>query len=230
MDRLEQCPELCDPGSRFDPSARLKKPFVISVSGISGSGKTAVVSALRARLPGAPVLCFDDYGDRVYLDDDILLWSERSDYNAWHLEPLAADLARLFREAPDFILLDYPFGTLNHLLGQYIDLTVFLDVPLDVALARRLIRDYTSRSKSTQAADVDEVSFKGLDRELRFYLARSRPAYVRLPETQKPVSDLILDGTKTPDTLAEEILVHIRARRNTGAPSGDFGPAQGPGS
>lgn len=46
----------------------MKKPFVISISGLSGSGKTAVTNVLRARLANAAVISFDDYGERVYLD------------------------------------------------------------------------------------------------------------------------------------------------------------------
>jgi uridine kinase len=50
----------------------MKKPFIISISGISGSGKTAVANALKARLTNAAVISFDDYGDHVYLDRDII--------------------------------------------------------------------------------------------------------------------------------------------------------------
>ncbi|MDD4296374.1 MAG: adenylyl-sulfate kinase [Ruminiclostridium sp.] len=32
----------------------MKRPFVISISGLSGSGKTAVTNALRAQLVNAP--------------------------------------------------------------------------------------------------------------------------------------------------------------------------------
>ena len=51
------------------------KPFVVSVSGISGSGKTAAVMALKERLANSAVINFDDYGDSVYIDRDINDWS-----------------------------------------------------------------------------------------------------------------------------------------------------------
>ena len=154
----------------------MKRPFVISISGLSGSGKTDVTNALRSQLVNAAVISFDDYGDSVYLNRDINDWSEDSNGDEWHTKPVAADVERLLNEQLDYIVLDYPFGYGNRLVGQYINLAVYIDVPLDVALARRIIRDYTSREENTNVADVEEVSLAGLDKELRFYLSRSTVA------------------------------------------------------
>jgi uridine kinase len=195
----------------------MKKPFVISISGLSGSGKTAVTNALKARLVNAAVINFDDYGDRVYLDRDINEWAADSSDDEWHTEPVAADVERLLDEPLDYIILDYPFGYGNRLVGQYINLAVFIDVPLDVALARRIIRDYTSREEKTNVADVEEVSLAGLDKELRFYLSRSRSTYARMPEMQKPTSDLVVDGTKTPEEIAYKIIEHVKEDNRNGS-------------
>ena len=86
----------------------MKKPFVISISGISGSGKTAVTNALRTRLANAAVISFDDYGERVYLDRDINEWSADSSDNEWHTEAIATDIERVLIEPLDYIILDYP--------------------------------------------------------------------------------------------------------------------------
>jgi len=93
-------------------------------------------------------------------------------------------------------------------MGRYIDLTVFIDTPLDVALARRIIRDYTSRSNESDfgLSDVDEVSLEALDKELRWYLERSRPTYAMMPEMHKPVADLVIDGIKLPEEIAGIII------------------------
>ena len=196
----------------------MKKPFVISISGISGGGKTTVTNALKERLPNSAVISFDDYGERVYLDRDINDWSaDTNDDNEWHVEPIATDIEQLLCEPLDYIILDYPFGYGNRLVGQYINLAVFVDAPLDVALARRIIRDYTSREENTNVADVQEVSLAALDKELRFYLARSRPTYARMPEMQKPISDLVVDGTKTQEKIADEILAHINSFNHCGS-------------
>ena len=190
----------------------MKKPFVLSVASLSGGGKTAVVTALKERFSNSAVINFDDYGDKVYLDRDINDWSANgNDYNEWHTEPILIDIKRLLNEQYDYIILDYPFGYLNDCVGKYINLAVFIDTPLDVALARRIIRDYTSRSKESGfgLADVEEVSLAALDKELRFYLAQSRPAYVRMSQMHKPVSDLVVDGTKSPEEIVIEIVATI---------------------
>ena len=187
----------------------MKKPFVISIAAQSGGGKTTIVTALKERLDNSSVIYWDDYGDEVDPVRDINEWAaDGFDCNEWNTKPVAADIERLLNEPHDYIILDYPFGHLNECVWKYIDLTVFIDTPLDVALARRIIRDYTSRSQESDfgLADIEELSFAGLDKELRWYLTHSRPTYAMMPEMHKPVSDLVLDGTKTPEEIVERII------------------------
>ena len=194
----------------------MTKPFVISVAAQSGGGKTTVVAALKERLANSAVIYWDDCGGEVDPDCDINDWaSDGFDCNEWNTKPVAADIERLLNEPLDYIILDYPFGYLNKCVGKYIDLTVFIDTPLDVALARRIIRDYTSRSQESDfgLADIEELNFTALDKELRRYLARSRPTYAKMPVMHKPVSDLVVDGTKTPEKIVEIIIEYIKKGR-----------------
>jgi uridine kinase len=214
----------------------MRKPYVISVVAQSGGGKTTVVTALKERLANTAVIYWDDYGsqfspegengsssrrflpvtDEVDPIRDINEWAaDRFNCNEWNTKPVAIDIERLLKEPLDYIILDYPFGYLNECVGKYIDLTVFIDTPLDVALAWRIIRDYTSRSQESDfgLADIEELSFAGLDEELRWYLTNSRPTYAKLPEMHKPVSDLIMDGTKLPEEIVDEIINFINQKR-----------------
>ncbi|MFA6729422.1 MAG: AAA family ATPase [Eubacteriales bacterium] len=125
----------------------MKKPFVISISGVSGGGKTTVTNALKDSLKNSVVVSFDDYDD-IKLERDINDWSaDTNDENEWYVEPLAKTIERLLNEPFDFIIVDYPFGYRNSRVGQYINFAVFVDTPLDIALARRTIRDYTNRAE-----------------------------------------------------------------------------------
>lgn len=187
----------------------MEKPFVISISGISGGGKTTVANALKNCLSNSIVVSFDDYDD-IRLERDINDWSaDGNDENEWYVEPIAEDIERLLREPFDYIIVDYPFGYRNLKVGKYINFTVFVDTPLDVALARRTIRDYTNRAEDRNKIDV---SLLAIDKELRFYLQRSRPTYVRMSETQKPYSDLVVDGMKSPNEIVDEIINAICVR------------------
>lgn len=41
----------------------------------------------------------------------------------------------------DWILLDYLFAYIHERLSKYIDFTIFIDTPLDIAMSRRILRD-----------------------------------------------------------------------------------------
>ncbi len=189
----------------------MKKPFIISVSGVSGGGKTTVSNALKDRLAGSALVSFDDYDD-IKLDRDINEWSaDGNDENKWYIEPLAADIERLLNEPLSYIIIDYPFGYRNRRVGKYIDFTVFVDTPLDVALARRTIRDYACRADNRNKIVVNLMA---IEKEMRFYLEHSRPTYARMTETQKPFSDLVVDGMKKPNEIADDIINALYIRNH----------------
>ncbi len=74
---------------------------------------------------------------------------------------------------------------------------VFIDTPLDLALARRILRSLANE-------DPEETS-KKLGDNLRAYVNEARPIYLHCIEQMKQTSDLILDGCCTLDELAMEI-------------------------
>lgn len=159
-----------------------KRPLVISIAAVSGGGKTAVTTSLTQQLPNAKALHFDDYSFEG--PNDILDWLENgANYNAWNLTPLATDLKALFSESPSLVVLDYPFAYANDQISKFIDFAVFIDTPLDVALARRLVRDFCDCTITEVMSDMSN------------YLLRGRQAYLEALSTIRPQSDLIVDGT-----------------------------------
>lgn len=47
----------------------------------------------------------------------------------------------------DCILLDYPFAYIHSEMREDIDFTIFIDTPLDIAIGRRILRDFKETSK-----------------------------------------------------------------------------------
>jgi uridine kinase len=178
------------------------RPKIISIAAVSGGGKTTITKQLGHKLKNSKELFFDDYNFEDSPEDLINWVKEGADYNLWNLEPMLSDIDFLInsKEAPSYILLDYPFSYKNDSMKKLIDLSIYIDTPLDVAMARRFLRDYKNNS-------ITEIHS-----DLNFYLKYGRIAYLEMETTIKPNSDTVLDGTFSPDKIVELIIKEIRDR------------------
>jgi len=84
----------------------------------------------------------------------------------------------------------------------------FIDTPLDIAMARRLLRDITN-----QTAQNAEDSIKSIKANLSSYLNGGQLLYLELENQIKRNSDIVLDGRLTADELATAIYTRIRPQR-----------------
>lgn len=178
------------------------KPKVISIAAVSGGGKTTITKKLSLVLEDTKELFFDDYNFEN-APDDIIQWVNKgADYNLWNLEPMVLDIDKIIasREVPSYILLDYPFSYMNDNMKKYIDLSIYIDTPLDVAMARRILRDHTK-------SNINDVR-----NDVKFYLQYGRVAYLEMENNIKPNSDIVIDGTLPPDKIVEQIIKEIGDR------------------
>lgn len=106
-------------------------------------------------------------------------------------------LTEFCAESPDFIVLDYPFLYGHRQMNKFTNLAVFINTPLDIAMARRVIRDFEGRP-------TEEVI-----REMQHYLSRARPAYVDMLNTVKPQSDFVVDGSLSVQEIVDVILERL---------------------
>lgn len=171
------------------------RPLVVAVSGTSGAGKSTLVAALAARFTGAARLAFDDY---VTLGNDV---DAIADWLAGGVDPdrietprLIDALRLLIAGEAALVLLEEPFGRARTEMAALIDWSVHLDVPLDVALARRLLRS-------------DDVEQR--DEQLRAFLNGGRDVYLAIDRVARDAADSILDGLRTTETLVEAIATEI---------------------
>ncbi len=82
---------------------------------------------------------------------------------------------------------------------------VFIDTPLDIAMARRLLRDITSTTEG-----VNEESLKSLDAHLSSYLNGDRSLFLEIERQIKGNCDIVLDGCLAVDELAATLFSEIR--------------------
>lgn len=169
-------------------------PLIIGISGISGAGKSTLIKRL-SKILHATTIFWDDYDEISQAPQDYVEWFYSSkNYDDWVYPELVDTLHKLKKGetiicpatrqelAPTkYILFDAPLGYCHQATGKYIDFLVCLDTAPDIALARRLIRDYQSHPDPQK-----------MIRELEEYLSKSRPLFILSPEEK--ASDLIVDG------------------------------------
>lgn len=120
---------------------------VIAIAAVTAGGKTTTVNEIKKQLSNVQTLHFDDYVFEGEVDNFYQWVLDGADYNVWNLEPLAKDIVRVKNSGNcDYSILDYPFAYYNEQIRKYIDVAFFIDTPLDIALARRILRDMGNAS------------------------------------------------------------------------------------
>ena len=189
------------------------KPFVLCVAAWIGGGKTTLVNELLNHLPRSKAIYFDSYRNitwRSFPAQNYYQWSiSGNDYNEWNLEPIADDIENLLQEELDFILLEIPMGKANKMIAQYIDCCVYLDVPIDILLARLIIRDYCKRSPDKRKLDNPMES---LFEHMTDYVSHRRITVFNYIEKVKPLADYIVDGYQPIEKLVDDVLLYLNKK------------------
>ena len=194
----------------------MKTPFIIAINAVSGGGKTALARLLASSLPKAALFCFDEFDESNVYPADFYEWTRRgADLLEFDCPGMAAAVEEVINHrSAKYIVLDYPFGRDHPRFQSRIDLSVFVDTPLDVAMARRILRDMCGKS-GTPA----EEELRRLREDLDYYIRKARYAYLDTYR-HRDTSDLVLDGWTSLENLRDQILARIMAEPDGRANAG----------
>jgi uridine kinase len=186
---------------------------VISIASPPGGGKTTLSRLLSARLHDAPILHYDDYEALTrrspaeierWLDDGARL-------DEIPVPGYAEKLTSLKAAGTAHVVVDGPLGRAHPPTAAMIDFLFFIDTPLDIALAR-VVRKQAKLAAHTPDRD-GALKFAGwLEGYLDNYARFMRRSYVMQRALVLPQADHVLDGTLTPDRLAEAMLGTLAER------------------
>lgn len=167
---------------------------IIAIAAVTAGGKTTIVNEIKKKLKNVESLHFDDYSFEGEVDDIYSWVMQGANYNVWDLNPLIKDICEIQKRSKcDYLLLDYPFAYCHTEVSKYIDCAIFIDTPLDIALARRVLRD------------MKDATGEEIRRDMETYIKYARVVYVQMLKDILPSSDFVIDGTKELEEKVEEI-------------------------
>ena len=189
--------------------------FIIGIAGPPGGGKTTLTNAMSRLFEDMSVIYFDHFQTVVHQsEEEMVAWIDSgADYNAFELPELVAGLASLKQgqstidpvtgntiEATPIVFFETLFGRDHHATGQFIDCLIWLDTPLDIALARTiyasnaLFQTKIATSPLTKEVSIDlQEYFRWQNNYIKSYLNFVSKT-LRIQQQVKSSADFILQG------------------------------------
>jgi uridine kinase len=193
---------------------------VIAISGPAGAGKTTLLHALAAALPDSVALQMDAYETMTLNSPQRMREWLRSggDIDAFDFTALEGALERLRAgsvagspaASAQYVLFETHFGRAHRATGRLIDLMIWIDTPLDVALARN-VRAFIGGFPRDGAARLGE-RLDWMEGYLTAYLDVVRSMLLLQKTRVAPGADLQVDGMDSPQATAGALLPLIRER------------------
>ena len=200
--------------------------YVIAVAAPIGGGKTSLVNAIADGLQDAAIVRFDHYETLTEQPvDHLIQWMEHgANANDFRFPGLRRDLEKLKRgesvvdpmtneivPSKKYIIFEMPIGKEHKETAECVDLLLWVEIPLDMALARKL-REFTDAflKRYDQVKQKDFVIW--LDAYLENYL-KAVGNVLRIQKERVSVkADIIVDGTRDLETMTQYSIKMILAK------------------
>jgi uridine kinase len=156
---------------------------LLAISGLPGSGKSMLACALGHKL-ASPVVAMDTHYRPAAVDF--------SDPASLDLDDVLSEIEGHWADGAATVIVEGIFALTLNALRSKACLTVWLEVPLDIGLARKLLR------KLDSGADIAP--------SIRGYLARGRDGYLRHVLPSRDHADLRLDATQLVEDLVAPVM------------------------
>ena len=199
----------------------LLSTFVIAVAGHSGAGKSTVIENLVSQLGSANSLSLDEYESSSIYPSTAKWLEGGANPDEFQSPQLVADITTLKNgkgiihpltgrkmKTASFLIIEEPFGRERSALRDLIDFVIYIDVPLDIAYARKLSR----KNEFLPWEDNPDIFISNLRENLEWYLSTGREFYLAIAQRVQPNCDLIIDGTLPTESITNKIITAINAR------------------
>jgi len=199
---------------------------VVAVAAPIGGGKTSLVKAIAGQLNHAAIIFFDHYEKMTGLSaQDLEKWIDRgTNCHNFPVPGLADDLKKLKQgqsvfdpvakteiKPTRYIIFEMPMGREYPDTAGHIDLLVWIDLPLEVALARKL-KEYTGNFLARSGDPNPRMFISWLDLYLENYLKVVRRVLLIQQQKVGGSADIIIDGMSDIDSMARQAAGEIVAR------------------
>jgi len=199
---------------------------IIAVAAPIGGGKTSFVKAIAQRLNDAATIFYDHYekatGQPVH---NLIQWMKNgADFNDFIIPGLAGDLKKLkqgesvtdpatFLEIPSkkFTVLEMPLGKAHRDTAKFIDLLIWIEVPMDIALARK-IKEFAENFMGEDKQEVCREHMHWINQYLDNYLNVVRHVLHLQVKRVSADADIILDGQGNFKDMAKYAVKEIQKR------------------
>lgn len=200
--------------------------YLVGVAGPPGAGKTALVQGLSAAMHDSTAIHMDSYEQMTRATPEhVQRWlQDGADIDEFEMPRLPEDLALLRSGTPvsepgtgaeipprKYILFETQFGRAHRATGSGIDLLIWVDTPLDVALARNLLA-FTATFLREPRSQVLEERMHWLHDYIDQYLRMVRPLMVLQRDRVAAGADLVVDGLLPIPELIEQTKQEILRR------------------